>query len=122
MSDDIERGACAIITADGGGPARVAKVGAVALSSTTGAPLLAVGADCRPALGQPHKWDAARIPLPFGRVAVALCESHLSPILTDRESIEGARLLLQRALDGAAVKAQRALSGDTSTPQPVARK
>lgn len=121
LSGEIERGACAIIAADGGGPARVAKVGAAALSSATGAPLLAVGADCRPALGQPHKWDAARIPLPFGRVAVALGESRQSPVLNDHESIEGARLWLQRALDGAAVKAQRALSGDPSTPRPFAR-
>ncbi|HEY7544328.1 MAG TPA: DUF374 domain-containing protein, partial [Blastocatellia bacterium] len=64
LAREIERGGCALITADGGGPRQVAKVGAVALASATGVPLVAVGADCRPAIFERHKWDQARTPLP----------------------------------------------------------
>lgn len=114
LAGEIERGRSAIITADGPGPARVARVGALALSSATGAPLVAVGTDCRPALRQPHKWDAARTPLPFSRVAVVLSDSLESPALTDHESIESACLQLRLSLDHVAGKAQRALTGDDS--------
>jgi lysophospholipid acyltransferase (LPLAT)-like uncharacterized protein len=120
LAGEIEQGACAIVTADGGGPARVAKVGAMALSSATGAPLFAVGADCYPALGQPHKWDSARTPLPFSRVAVVIGESLESPVLTDLASIEDACRWLQLSLDDAVVKARHALSGHNSTPRPSA--
>ena len=75
LAGEIERGACATITADGGGPAREAKVGTVALASATGVPLLALGADCYPALSMPHKWDAPRNPLPFSRLAITVSES-----------------------------------------------
>ncbi len=40
---EMSRGASAVITADGTGPALVAKVGAVALASATGAPLVPSG-------------------------------------------------------------------------------
>ncbi len=109
LAGEIERGACVIITADGLGPARVAKAGAVALSSATATPILMVGADCSLAISMPHKWDAARIPLPFGRVAIAINESRHCPDLTDPASIENARLGLQQALNEAAATATRAL-------------
>jgi lysophospholipid acyltransferase (LPLAT)-like uncharacterized protein len=110
LSGEIERGACVIITADGSGPARVARVGAVALASATGAPVFAFGADCHPAISMPHKWDEARTPLPFGRVAVAVSEPRHCPEFTDSGSIEDARLWLQQALDEAAALAARALA------------
>jgi lysophospholipid acyltransferase (LPLAT)-like uncharacterized protein len=96
---DISRGACAVITTDGGGPALIAKAGAVALASATGATLVTVGADCRPAIYERHKWDRGRIPLPFGRVAVALGPSRQLPVFTDFASIEQARSWLQESLD-----------------------
>jgi lysophospholipid acyltransferase (LPLAT)-like uncharacterized protein len=72
LAREMSRSVCAVITADGGGPARVAKVGAVALAAATGAPLLPVGADCRPSIYERRKWNRVRTPLPFGHVAIAL--------------------------------------------------
>jgi lysophospholipid acyltransferase (LPLAT)-like uncharacterized protein len=108
LASEIEQGACAIITADGLGPARVAKVGAVALSSATAVPILTAGADCHPAIPMPHKWDAARIPLPLGRVRMAFSEARHCPDFTDSTSIENARLWLEQALNEAAAMATRA--------------
>jgi lysophospholipid acyltransferase (LPLAT)-like uncharacterized protein len=105
----MARGVCAVMTADGGGPARVAKVGAVALASATGAPLAPVGADCRPAIYERHKWDQVRTPLPFGRVAIALGRPRDCPALADLTSIEEARRRLQDALNEVAVMAGRAI-------------
>lgn len=99
LAGEIERGACAIITADGGGPAREAKLGAVALASATGVPLLALGADCHPALSMPHKWDAARNPIPFSRLAVSISESYHCPFSLDLSSIEHSRCSLQSMLN-----------------------
>lgn len=99
LAGEIERGACAIITADGGGPAREAKPGAVALASATGVPLLALGADCHPALSMPHKWDAPRNPIPFSRLAVTISESYHCPFSLDLSSIEHSRCRLQSMLN-----------------------
>ena len=98
LAGQIEGGACAIITADGGGPAREAKLGAVALASATGAPLLALGADCHPALSMPHKWDAPRNPIPFSRLALAISASYHCPFSLDLSSIEHSRCRLQSML------------------------
>jgi lysophospholipid acyltransferase (LPLAT)-like uncharacterized protein len=86
LAREIESGGCALITADGGGPARVAKAGAVALASATGAPIVAIGADCRPAIFERHKWDQARTPLPFGRVSVTIEEARRLPLFSDRST------------------------------------
>ncbi|HZS07939.1 MAG TPA: MgtC/SapB family protein [Blastocatellia bacterium] len=109
LAGEIEQGASAVITADGGGLARAAKVGAVALSAATGAPLLPVGAACRPAIAMPHKWDAARNPVPLGRVAIATGESLRRPVFDCPDEIETARLRLQGALDEIAATASRIL-------------
>ena len=108
LAREVGRGSCALITADGGGPARSAKVGAVALASATGAPLVAVGADCRPALFERRKWDRARNPVPFGRVTVALGRSQLIPPLDDSSSVERERCRLQSALEESAAAARLA--------------
>jgi lysophospholipid acyltransferase (LPLAT)-like uncharacterized protein len=108
LAREMVRGICAVITADGGGAARVAMVGAVALASATGAPLLPVGADCHPAIYERHKWDRVRTPLPFGHVAIALGQPRDYPALADFASIEAARLRLQDALNEVAATAQRA--------------
>lgn len=109
LAQQVERGVCALITADGGGPAREAKVGAVALASATGRPLVALGADCRPAIFERHKWDAARTPLPFGRVAIAVGKPHSSQLFREVGEVEAARLWLQSALDEAADSCRQAL-------------
>jgi lysophospholipid acyltransferase (LPLAT)-like uncharacterized protein len=107
LAREMARG-CAVITADGGGPARVAKVGAVALASATGAPLMPVGADCRPAIYERRKWDRVRTPLPFGHVAIALGQPRDYSALADLASIEAARCGLQDALNDVAATARRA--------------
>jgi lysophospholipid acyltransferase (LPLAT)-like uncharacterized protein len=107
LARHVERGSCALITADGGGRARRAKIGAVALASATGMPLVALGADCRPAIFERHKWDSARTPLPFGRVAIAVGKT--SSLQLFREDIEAARLWLQSALDEGAQNCHQAL-------------
>ncbi len=99
LAREIENGACALITADGGGPARVAKVGAVALSMATGAPLITIGGDCHPAVFMRRKWDRARTPVPFGRVVITLSQPRQIPVAFDIEAIEQARSKLQMTLD-----------------------
>lgn len=64
LAHELMNGACVILTATGA--ARIAKVGAVALAFSAGVPLIPLAADCRPAIEERHKWDAARNPLPFG--------------------------------------------------------
>ncbi len=109
LAREMARGVCAVITADGGGPARVAKTGAVALAAATGAPLLPVGADCRPAIYERHKWDRAPTPLPFGHVAVALGQPRDYPALAELALIDEARRRLQDELNEVAATAQRAI-------------
>jgi len=109
LAQKLEHGICALITADGGGPAREAKVGAVALASATGMPLFALGADCRPAIFERHKWDTSRTPLPFGRVAIAIGKPRCFQVFREAGEVEAARLWLQSALDAAATDCQQAL-------------
>jgi hypothetical protein len=63
------------IPADGGGPAHVVKVGALALASATRVPLVPLSANCHPAIVERRKWDAARNPVPFAKIAVARGEA-----------------------------------------------
>lgn len=109
MAAELERPVCAILTPDGGGPARYAKPGAVALASASGAPLVALGADCKPALAEPHKWDAPRNPLPWSRVSLAVADPVPVPEIRDGAMLENFRQILQRELDSAATRAQQAL-------------
>ena len=90
----------ALITVDGGGPRRIAKVGAVALAAATGAPLVAVGVLSRPAIVQPGKWDRTRIPVPFARVSVVIGESIRLSTPSSIETIEKNLADLQQALNG----------------------
>lgn len=108
LAREMASGVCAVITADGGGPARVAKVGALALASATGAPLLPVGADCRPAIYERHKWDRVRTPIPFGHVTIAIGRLRDCPALTDLAQIDEARRRLQDSLNEVAATARRA--------------
>jgi hypothetical protein len=102
-SDEVAEAICSLRRIE-----EALKVGAVALASATGAPLPPVGADCRPAIYERHKWDRVRAPIPFGHVAIALGQPRDYPALADLASIEAARRGLQDALNEAAVTAQRA--------------
>ena len=99
LAEKLKQGACVIITADGGGPARVAKWGAVGLASATGVPLVPLKADCSPALQQSHKWDDARNPLPFSSVTVWVGTPRRFEPFNDEESIERARKWLEETLN-----------------------
>lgn len=99
LAEKLKEGACVIITVDGGGPARVAKVGAIALASATRVPLVPLIADCHPALQQNHKWDTARNPLPFSSISVWMGSPQLFEPFVDRESIECARKWLEDTLN-----------------------
>src|ERR1019366_647092 len=103
-------GPTALIFPDGGGPPFVARVGSVALASAVGGPLIPIGADCRPSLFERHKWDDARNPLPYGRIAVACGEPLTFPSFEDSASLEKARQQLQDMLDRAVEKARSALT------------
>ncbi len=99
LTDELLAGACVIITADGGGPAREAKVGAVALASAAGVPLIPLAANCYPAIEERHKWDKARNPLPFSSILVSVGPERSFEPFVNRESIEQARSWLHEELD-----------------------
>lgn len=100
LARELMDGACVILTADGGGPARIAKVGAVALASSASVPIIPLAADCHPAIEERHKWDAARNPLPFGNLSVLLGPGRRLEPLVDLPSIEEARSWLEVTLNG----------------------
>ena len=86
-----------------------AKVGAVALAASAGVPLIPLGADCRPAIEERHKWDAARNPLPFGHLIVLLGETLRVAPLASLSAIEAARSWLEGALNRASFDAVASL-------------
>lgn len=99
LARELVDGACVILTADGGGPARIAKIGAVALALSVCVPLIPLAADCHPAIEEPHKWDEARNPVPFCSLTVSLGPVRKFQPLVDRESIEHARRWLEETLN-----------------------
>lgn len=101
----IREGGSALITADGWGPARVAKRGALLLASAAEAPLVPVGADCSPAFAQNRKWDAQRTPLPLSRVSAVFGESRRWPLFGQADELEKARQWLNKALEESAQQA-----------------
>ena len=105
----VAAGACAVITPDGGGPRRMARAGALVLAAAAGAPLFAIGAECRPALSEPHKWDRQRTPLPFSRIAISIEEPLLFSDFPDVAAMESGRIALQKALDEARRKVRHRL-------------
>lgn len=109
IANEVHNGAVALISPDGSGPPFVARVGTVALASALHAPLIPVGATCRPSLYQRHKWDIARNPLPYGRIAVVCGEPLTFPSFEDAASLEKARQRLQHALDRASEDARGVL-------------
>ena len=109
LARKIESGASVVITTDGGGPAHVVKVGAIALASATSVPLIPLSADCYPAIAERRKWDAARNPVPFGKVAVAMGEPLRIERLTTGEMIEENRQSLQLALEELGSKPKKIL-------------
>ena len=99
LARELINGTPVILTADGGGPARQAKVGAIALASAVGVPLIPLGADCQPAIEEAHKWDAARNPVPFCSLKILLGPPLTLAPFADLASVENARARLEKALN-----------------------
>jgi hypothetical protein len=87
LAHNIEEGACVILTADGGGSAHLVKVRALALASATRSSGT-TSANCHPAIGERRKRNAARNPLPFGKVALSVGRLARFESLSDLETIE----------------------------------
>ncbi len=109
IAKEVNNGAGALISPDGSGPPFVARLGAVALASAAGVPIIPIGADCSPSVFERHKWDDARNPLPYGRIAVACGEPLTFSSLQDAASLQQGQQQLQRALDRAADEARGVL-------------
>jgi len=109
LAEQVSRGACAIITPDGGGPRRLARAGVLVLSVAVGVPLIPIGADCDPALREPHKWDQPRNPLPFCQVAICIGPELELRDFADASALESARLGLEQALNASSDRARQAL-------------
>jgi lysophospholipid acyltransferase (LPLAT)-like uncharacterized protein len=101
LSHALATGACVFVTADGGGPARIAKVGAIVLASAADVPLVLLSADCQPAIVERHKWDTARNPLPFSTLTIEIGPSRSFGSLSDLTAIEKARRWLEDELNRA---------------------
>lgn len=99
LARELMSGASVILTADGGGPARQAKVGAIALASAVGVPLIPFAADCYPAIEEPHKWDAARNPVPFCSLKILFGPPLTLGPFEDSASVENARIWLEKTLN-----------------------
>jgi lysophospholipid acyltransferase (LPLAT)-like uncharacterized protein len=99
LSQMLTKDACVIITADGGGPARAAKAGAVALASAAGVPLVPLAADCHPAIQETRKWDSARNPVPFCSLTIVVGPAQRFDFFNDLASLEQARSSLEKTLD-----------------------
>jgi len=68
-----------------------------------------LSADCHPAIVERRKWDAARNPVPFTKVAIAMGEPRTIEPLIDLEMIEQNRQSLQRALEELSVEPRQIL-------------
>lgn len=99
LAQILQRKASVIITADGGGPARIAKVGAVALASATGAPLIPIATDCYPAIQENRKWDASRNPVPFCSLTVSTGSPRTFDVFANAAALEEARVWLEDNLN-----------------------
>ena len=99
LARELMNGGSVILTADGGGPAQKAKVGAIALASAVGVPLVPLAVDCYPAIEERHKWDAARNPVPFCSLKILLGPPRMFEPLTDHSTVEEARAWLETTLN-----------------------
>ena len=88
---------------------RLARPGALVLAAAAGVPLIPLGADCHPALREPHKWDQPRNPLPFGHIAICIDPELKIDDFPDAAALESARLRLEQALNASSDRARNAL-------------
>jgi len=117
VAEAVAGGACAVITPDGGAPRGVARPGVLVLAAAANVMVVAVGAECRPGIAEPHKWDKARNPLPFGRIAIFIAEPLSVGEFADAPALEAARKQLQAILDAAQQNARQALDPTPEEPK-----
>jgi lysophospholipid acyltransferase (LPLAT)-like uncharacterized protein len=99
LAHELNAGASVLLTAYGGGPARVARAGAIALASAADVPLVPLTADCHPAIEERHKWDAARNLVPFCSLLIKTGPARRLNFLQDLTSFEEARAWLEKTLN-----------------------
>jgi lysophospholipid acyltransferase (LPLAT)-like uncharacterized protein len=92
------------------GPARVAQPGAIWLAKATGNPVLPFHLEAASYWTAPS-WDAAQVPLPFSRVALAIGEPFWVPSGADAERLEASRVELERVLGTLEARALELLAG-----------
>jgi lysophospholipid acyltransferase (LPLAT)-like uncharacterized protein len=98
MRREMRAGRAAAFTVDGPrGPARVAQPGAVWLASATGNPIVPFHVEAS-SFWTVNSWDRHQIPKPGSDVAVAVGAPIEVPKRTGPETIEAARVALERAL------------------------
>ena len=98
MVRDMKAGRAAGFTLDGPrGPARVAQPGAVWLASATGNPLLPFHLEAS-AFWTMRSWDRTQVPKPFSTVALVVGEPLEVPKGASEETLEEARVELERRL------------------------
>ena len=103
---EMKAGRAAGFTLDGPrGPARVAQPGAVWLASATGNPLLPFHLEASSSWTA-RSWDRTQVPKPFSTVALAVGEPLYVEANASAETLEAARLELERRL--AALEAETA--------------
>ena len=97
LAPAVRSGLSTFLNPDGPhGPARQVKDGVLALSETTGAPIVALRFRCSRALRLPT-WDGKLVPLPGSRVVVTWSE----PVVVTAERREACRAAIARHLEGA---------------------
>jgi lysophospholipid acyltransferase (LPLAT)-like uncharacterized protein len=95
---DVQSGRPAGFTLDGPrGPARVAQAGAVWLASATGNPVLPFHLEASSHWSL-NSWDRTQIPKPFSTVALSVGEPMDVPAEASDDTLEQARLELERRL------------------------
>jgi len=109
MAELAREGVCVLITPDGGGPRCLARPGALVLAEAEGVPIVAIGAECRPTIVEPNKWDKPRNPLPFARVAIFMEKPLFFADFNDAAELESARRTLGEVLNEGQRKARAAL-------------
>lgn len=109
----LQQGTPVGITPDGPrGPRRIAKPGAVTAAARTGAVVLPVHAEARPAW-RARSWDRFLVPAPFAKVRVAYGEPF--EVAAGGVAEEAARMRAARELDQAARLASWPDGGETRT-------
>lgn len=107
LAEEVRGGRPAAITVDGPrGPARVVKAGVIQLAALSGAPILPVTFDCRPAW-RLASWDRFLLPRGYGRGILLIGAPISVPSACSNDGMEEKRLELQRALDGLSARAER---------------